>query len=158
MKVSIIKAEEKHSIDCVDALQKSELGRVYFSKENSATNAVNDGISKGEIFVAINKEGLCVGFIWVIEKGAFHSFPYLHIIAVKEEYRNLGIGKKLLQYFEDINAKENIKLFLVVADFNERAKRLYQSIGYKEVGIIPGLYKNGTTEHLMMKRIPSPLL
>ena len=158
MKVSIIKAEEKHSIDCVDALQKSELGRVYFSKENSATNAVNDGISKGEIFVAINKEGLCVGFIWVIEKGAFHSFPYLHIIAVKEEYRNLGIGKKLLQYFEDTNSKEHTKLFLVVADFNTGAKRLYQSIGYQEVGVIPGLYKNGIKEYLMMKRIPSPLL
>jgi hypothetical protein len=31
------------------------------------------------------------GFLWFINNGAFHSFPYLHIIAVKEEFRNLGI-------------------------------------------------------------------
>ncbi len=43
MKVSIIKAQESHSIDCVDALQKSELGRVYFSKKNSANEAVKEG-------------------------------------------------------------------------------------------------------------------
>lgn len=151
MEVSIIKAEEKHSVDCINALQKSELGRVHFSKENSAFESVNKGISKGEIFVAINEQGLCVGFIWAVENGAFHSFPYLHLIAVKEKYRNLGIGKKLLQFFEDTNAKENTKLFLVVADFNAGAKRLYQSVGYQEVGSIPGLYENGVTEYLMMK-------
>ncbi len=157
MEVSIIKAEEKHSVDCISALQKSELGRVHFSKENSAFKSVNEGISKGEIFVAINKEGLCLGFIWVVQNGAFHSFPYLHLIAVKEEYRNLGIGKKLLQYFEDTNAKENSKLFLVVADFNVGAKRLYEKVGYQEVCVIPDLYKKGIAEHLMMKNIKGDL-
>ncbi|EPR12328.1 GNAT family N-acetyltransferase [Ruminiclostridium papyrosolvens] len=157
MEVSIIKGEEKHSADCINALQKSELGRVHFSKENSAFKSVNEGISKGEIFVAINKEGLCVGFIWVVENGAFHSFPYLHLIAVKEEYRNLGIGKKLLQYFEDTNAKEYTKLFLVVADFNVGAKRLYEKVGYQEVCIIPDLYKKGIAEQLMMKNIKGDL-
>lgn len=88
MEVNIIKAEEKHFVDCVIALQKSELGRLHFSEENSAAKAINEGISKGEIFVAVTNEDLCVGFIWVVKNGAFHSFPYLHLIAVKEEYRN----------------------------------------------------------------------
>jgi len=151
MEISIVKAEEKHSIDCINALQKSELGRVYFSQENAAVQAINEGITKGEIFVAVNKECICVGFIWFITNGAFHSFPYLHIIAVKEEFRNLGIGRKLLQHFEEANFKKYSKLFLVVADFNPEAKRLYQSSGYKEVGIIPNLYRSGISECLMMK-------
>ncbi|WP_024832331.1 GNAT family N-acetyltransferase [Ruminiclostridium josui] len=155
MEVNIIKAEEKHFVDCVIALQKSELGRLHFSEENSAAKAINEGISKGEIFVAVTNEDLCVGFIWVVKNGAFHSFPYLHLIAVKEEYRNHGIGKKLLQYFEDTNAKKYSKLFLVVADFNKGAKRLYQSMGYQEVCVIPDLYKKGIAEYLMMKRIQS---
>ncbi|WP_313582485.1 GNAT family N-acetyltransferase [Lacrimispora sp.] len=29
-------------------------------------------------------------------EGAFHAFHYLHLIAIKEEYRGKGIGKKLL--------------------------------------------------------------
>lgn len=153
MDINIIKAKNKHLIDCKIALQKSELGRVYFSEEDKAIRALNEGISKGEIFIAINKECECLGFVWFILNGSFHSFPYLHIIAVKEEFRNFGIGKKLLQYFEETTSKNSSKLFLVVADFNSRAKQLYQSIGYKEIGIIPNLYKRGVTECLMMKEI-----
>jgi ribosomal protein S18 acetylase RimI-like enzyme len=153
MDIDIIKAESKHLIDCKIALQKSELGRIYFPEEDKAIQALNEGISKGEIFIAINKECTCLGFIWFILNGAFHSFPYLHIIAVKEEFRNLGIGKKLLKYFEEVTSKTSSKLFLVVADFNPAAKQLYQSIGYKEFGNIPHLYKVGVTECLMMKEI-----
>ncbi len=153
MDFKVAKADEKYVNDCKMALQNSDLGRVYFSDEDKATQAIIEGISKGEILVAINNEGICLGFIWFILNGAFHSFPYLHIIAIKEEFRNLGIGRKLLDYFEQVISKGCPKVFLVVADFNPKAKHLYQSIGYKEVGIIPNLYKSGVTEHLMMKEI-----
>ena len=39
----------------------------------------------------------------------------------------------------------------LVADFNPDAKILYEKIGYMEIGIIPGLYREGITEYLMMK-------
>ncbi|WP_026881114.1 GNAT family N-acetyltransferase [Clostridium akagii] len=153
MDINIIKAENKHLNDCKEALQKSELGRVYFAEEGKPIKALSEGISKGEIFIAINKRGICLGFLWFITNGAFHSFPYLHIIAVKEEFRNLGIGKKLLKYFEEVTCKTSSKLFLVVAEFNPDAKQLYQSIGYTEIGIIKNLYKRGVNECLMMKEI-----
>jgi len=153
MDINIIKAENKHLADCKVALQKSELGRVYFEEENKAIKVLSEGISKGEIFVALNKEGICLGFIWFILNGAFHSFPYLHIIAVKEEFRNHGIGKKLLKHFEEITCETSSELFLAVAEFNPKAKQLYQSIGYTEIGIIPNLYKRGVTECLMMKEL-----
>ncbi|MCB2347408.1 GNAT family N-acetyltransferase [Clostridium estertheticum] len=153
MDINIIKAEKKHLIDCKVTLMKSELGTVYFEEEDKAIKTLSEGISKGEIFVAIDKGGICLGFVWFIINGAFHSFPYLHIIAVKEEFRNLGIGKKLLKHFEEVTSKNYSKLFLVVAEFNSEAKRLYQSIGYTEVGVIPNLYKTGVTEFLMMKEI-----
>ncbi len=92
-----------------------------------------------------------MGFIWFTLAGAFHSYPYLHIIAVKEEFRGLGIGRKLLAYFEESVFTDASKVFLVVADFNPEAKRLYERLGYRQVGEIPGLYKAGVTEYLMMK-------
>jgi len=58
MDINIIKADNKYLIECKVALQKSELGRVYFAKEDKANKALSEGISKGEIFVAINKEGI----------------------------------------------------------------------------------------------------
>jgi ribosomal protein S18 acetylase RimI-like enzyme len=58
-----------------------------------------------------------------------------------------------MEYFEKVVSEGCSKVFLVVADFNPRAKQLYQRIGYKEVGKIPNLYKNGITEYLMMKEL-----
>jgi len=89
--------------------------------------------------------------LWVILNGIFHSFPYIHIIAVKRENRGQGIGKILLKFVEDVYYKNYSKLFLVVADFNPSAKRLYERIGYSAIGDIPNLYRNGITECLMMK-------
>jgi ribosomal protein S18 acetylase RimI-like enzyme len=89
--------------------------------------------------------------VWVILNGIFHSFPYIHIIAVKSENRGQGIGKILLKFVEDVCYKNYSKLFLVVADFNTDAKRLYERIGYSAIGDIPNLYRNGITECLMMK-------
>ena len=93
----------------------------------------------------------CVGFTYIIPKGAFHSFPYLHIIAVKEEYRNKGIGKALLDYSEKIAYEMADRFFLVVGDYNPDAKRFYERNGYQQVGEIPNLYRLGITEYLMVK-------
>ena len=93
----------------------------------------------------------CVGFTYIIPKGAFHSFPYLHIIAVKVEYRNKEIGKALLDYSENIACEIADKLFLVVADYNLDAKRFYERNGYQLVGRIPNLYRPGITEYMMAK-------
>ena len=70
---------------------------------------------------------------------------------MKQKYRSQGVGKKLLEFFEDTCFQEDSKLFLVVADFNLKAKKLYEEIGYKHVGTMPDLYREGITEYLMMK-------
>ena len=103
-----------------------------------------------EIYVAMSK-GCCLGFFWFVYRGAFHSYPYLHIIAVDEASRGSGVGTKLLDYYEQLVLSEYSKTFLLVADFNPRAKKLYESRGWIQVGAIQGLYKPGVTEYLMVK-------
>lgn len=156
MNITITKANIRHLEDCTAALLKSRLGQEYFASPDSAVSALTAGITKEEIFVALDEREECLGFIWFILGGAFHGFPYLHIIAVKQAFRSMGIGKKLLHFFEQAVFKDHSKVFLVVADFNPEAKRLYESLGYQQVGMIPDLYKEGVTEYLMMKhRDPS---
>jgi ribosomal protein S18 acetylase RimI-like enzyme len=156
MKTIITKADKSHLADCTIALLHSKLGLEYFPTEEKAIMALTEGITKEEVFVAVDEKGECLGFIWFILCGAFHSFPYLHIIAVREESRGLGIGKKLLSFFEEKVFPDCSKVFLVVADFNPDAKRLYESLGYKQVGVLPNLYKEGVTEYLMMKERKRP--
>ena len=120
------------------------------SSPGSAEDAILEGIRQENLYVAfIGKE--CVGFTYIIPKRAFHSFPYLHIIAVKEEYRNKGIGKALLDFSENIAYEMADKFFLVVADYNPEAKRFYERNGYQQVGEIPNLYRPGITEYMMAK-------
>lgn len=151
MEITIVKGSTDYINDCEEALVSSELGIRYFSKEGSARKALEQGFAKEEIYIATDINNNCMGFIWFILDGIFHKFPYLHIVAVKKESRNQGIGEKLLKFIEDICFKDNTKLFLVVAGFNPDAKRLYERIGYLEVGAIPNLYREGITEYLMMK-------
>lgn len=151
MHLTIIKAGNEHLDECVNSLLYSDLGRIYFPEEEKARTALLEGLKKQELSVVLNDKKQFIGFYWLISQGAFHSFPYLHIIAVKEEYRGKGYGKEILQYIEEQVFAENPKLFLVVADFNPRAKKLYEKLGYMEVGVIPDLYKAGVTEYLMMK-------
>jgi ribosomal protein S18 acetylase RimI-like enzyme len=151
LNVTISRADASHLPHCVAALGDSELGRVYFPSEEKALASIAEGVARDEVFVALDGAGECLGFIWFVFGGAFHSFPYLHVIAVKGEHRGEGIGKTLLQFFEQGVFADSAKAFLVVADFNPDARRLYERLGWRQVGAIPGLYREGVTEYLMMK-------
>ena len=150
--ITFAKGNERHLKDCKDALCKSALGEKYFSSPGSAENAIREGFRQGNLYVALIGEE-CVGFTYIIPKGAFHGFPYLHIIAIKEEYRGMGVGKALLDFSERIASETADKLFLVAADYNPGAKRFYERNGYQQVGDIPNLYRSGITEYLMAKSL-----
>jgi ribosomal protein S18 acetylase RimI-like enzyme len=150
MEITIIKGSINYLNDCEEALVNSELGTRYFSEKGKARKALEEGFNDNDIYVAIDNNNNCKGFIWVIH-GIFHMHPYVHIIAVKSENRGQGIGKMLLKFIEDVYYKKYSKLFLVVSDFNPDAKRLYKDIGYSVIGDIPNLYREGITECLMMK-------
>ncbi len=151
MPLEIVPATLAHLEACVAALCASRLGEVYFPAPEKARAELTEGIIKEELFVALDEHDVCLGFIWSIQNGAFHGFPYLHIIAVAENARDRGVGTQLLTFFERVAFAEHSKVFLVVADFNPDAQRLYERLGYRQVGAIPNLYKEGVTEHLMLK-------
>lgn len=151
IEITVIKGSINYIDDCEEALVNSELGKRYFSEKGSAQKSLEEGFNENDIYVAIDNNNNCKGFVWVILNGIFHSFTYIHIIAVKSESRGQGIGKILLKFIEDVYYKKYSKLFLVVADFNQDAKRLYIDVGYSIIGDIPDLYRKGITECLMMK-------
>ena len=150
MNIAIQKGSLQYIEDCKNALVNSELGRKYFEREGSAEEAILEGLNQGTLYVALADE-ICVGFAWYLPKGAFHNFPYLHIISINEACRGKGIGKMLMDFMETLAFAHADKIFLVVADFNPEARRFYEKAGYKQAGEIPSLYRYGITEYLMMK-------
>ena len=153
MVIQIKLADMKCIDSCVEILQNSDLGKAYFSDHKKVADMLTYAVARKNVYVALNENEKCLGFIYYLTNGVFGCYPYLHIVAVKEEYRSCGIGKQLIKYFED-NASDSssAKYFLTVDDFNPRAKKLYENLGYKCVGELPDFYKNGINCFLMMKR------
>ena len=153
VRLQIIDGENNHLLACTEILQNSELGNAYFSDEQKAKSMLQHALEKKELHIALNKQGQRVGFIYFMKNGVFGSYPYLHIVAVKEEYRSCGIGRQLVKYFEDhASDSPSAKYFLTVDDFNPGAKKLYENLGYQCVGQLPDFYKKGIDCYLMMKR------
>ncbi len=152
MVIQIKLADMKYIDSCVEILQYSDLGKAYFSDHKKAADMLTYAVAQKNLYVALNENENCLGFIYYMTNGVFGSYPYLHIIAVKEEYRSCGIGKQLIKYFEDNASSSSLeKYFLTVDDFNPKAKKLYENLGYKCVGELPDFYKKGINCFLMMK-------
>ena len=152
MNIVIKEAEEKYVIPCVNILQNTEMGTVYFSNYKKTVDLLLHALAQRGLFVALKDDDDCLGFMYFMPKGVFGSYPYLHILAVKEECRNLGIGKQLIKYFEENSSDySSTKYFLTVDDFNPQARKLYESLGYQRVGELKNFYKNGITSYIMMK-------
>jgi hypothetical protein len=63
LNISIAKAQMRYLEDCKAALLNSTLGQVYFASEEKARAAIFEGITKEEIFIALDEGGECLGFI-----------------------------------------------------------------------------------------------
>ncbi len=152
MKIKIQFAEKGQARDCLFCVKHSELWETYF-KSNAAAieNDIEEMISKKQVYVALNKDNECIGFMGVIHNGCFRKFSYLALIAVESSYRNKGVGKELIQRFEEIGFKQTDRVFLLVGDFNKKAQLLYRRLGYKKVGEIPDLFKRGISEYVLVK-------
>ena len=92
-----------------------------------------------------------VAFILLHPKG-FLGSPYIAAIVVRNEFRDAGIGSRLLAFAEERFA-ESRHVFLCVSSFNARALALYERHGYVKVGELPDFIADGYSEFLLYKRL-----
>lgn len=118
----------------------------------------NDFLSKGKSIIVVvvqdeNEEEKVVGFI------DFACIPHheVHLlnIAVHPDYRNLGIGKALLDECILIAKKRQVKsIWLEVRVTNLIAIDLYKKSGFQITGIRKGYYSdNGEDAYLMTLKL-----
>lgn len=155
--MDIVKAESEDLEECTNIIFASELGKIYYPNRNAIYEQIREGICTGDkVYVAKNSGGDTEGCVWYQQKGMFRVFPYLHIIAVKNECQCHGIGKILLDFFEydalcSGYNRLRTKVFLTVGDFNVGAERFYLKSGYRKIGEIENLYRKKITEKIYMK-------
>ncbi len=92
------------------------------------------------------KEIVAYGGFWSVVDEA-----HILNLAVRSDFRKLGIGKKMLEYLLNEARKSGSKtVFLEVRETNVVAKRLYLNFGFKVVGNRKNYYSNNETAIIMM--------
>lgn len=84
-------------------------------------------------FVAIDRE-VAVGYIHGFQSLRLTSLPFFEIagLVVREEYRNKGIGKMLVEHIIE-NAANGVPVRVRCNVKREGAHRFYGSLGFKEI-------------------------
>jgi ribosomal protein S18 acetylase RimI-like enzyme len=80
------------------------------------------------------------------------GLPYLALLGVKKMYRGMGIGKKFLAMFIGVAEEYGApNMFIMTSTFNVRAKQLYESVGFRKVGVLPSFSVKGVDEILFIR-------
>jgi ribosomal-protein-alanine N-acetyltransferase len=140
--ITIERLQEKHLNSLMEI--ENECFNIPWTKEMFAEELSNE---KAVYFVAVFKNNLVgYGGIWfVLDEGQITN------IAVKNNFRRRGIGKKILQKL--INTAKEKKCFsmtLEVRISNHDAINLYKKEGFKEEGVRKKYYADNAEDGLIM--------
>ena len=133
---------------CADIMANSEpwitLQRGYEESVKTLTDPVK------EVYVAELKNDV-IGFIVLVMKGAFTG--YIQTVGIAPDWRNKGIGTKLVKFAEERIFRDSPNVFMCVSSFNNNAMRLYTRLGYEVVGELKNYIVSGHSEILLRKTI-----
>lgn len=110
-----------------------EITQLFFHRETTMQD-VNQFLTGENNYLLIYRyKDNIAGFAYGYELQRFdgrNNMMYMHQVEVLPEFRQLGIGKKLMEGFMEI-CKENGcgRLFLITNKSNESAVALYNSVG-----------------------------
>jgi ribosomal protein S18 acetylase RimI-like enzyme len=104
-----------------------------------------------QVYIA-QSGGERAGFL-VLDPRGVAGAPYLKSVAIAPEFRGSGLGTRLLAFAEDAFRPRARHLFLCVSSFNDRARQLYERLGYEPVGSVQDLAIEGASELIMAKRL-----
>lgn len=96
-------------------------------------------IEKGRaIVVTAEIGGKVIGNSEVTKLGGNQSHVGILGIIVAKEYRDLGIGMRMLETLIEESRKTGLKLLVLdMLSTNARARHVYEKVGFKEAGRVP---------------------
>ncbi len=127
----------------------------YFKKGDFLDNWLTDAIRAGTAFVAVDRNGEAVGWVSMKTSDAYvDGLPNLTLLAVKDTSRGRGIGQMLISFYEGVMSGLGYKeCAIVVNDWNPRARKLYDSLGYKLRRSFDDPFVGGFVDHMLVKKL-----
>jgi ribosomal-protein-alanine N-acetyltransferase len=137
-------------------MMEIDLPEVAAIEQNSyafpwSENIFRDCLRVGYTCRALDLAGQIIGY-GVMSLGAGEA--HVLNVCVRDEYRSLGFGRRLLEHLlERAGASGVHEAFLEVRPSNLAAIRLYQRLGFEQIGIRRGYYQapDGREDAIVLK-------
>jgi ribosomal-protein-alanine N-acetyltransferase len=138
-------------------MMEIDLGEVAVIEQKSYTfpwseNIFRDCLRVGYTCRALDLAGQVIGY-GVMSLGAGEA--HILNVCVREEFRSRGFGRRLLEHLLERAAASGVaEAFLEVRPSNLSAIRLYQHLGFEQIGIRRGYYQatDGREDAIVLKR------
>lgn len=144
-----LRAARPEDLDALCALEQR-----CFSSDRLSRRRLRHWIaaSNRELLIAL-RDGVALGYgLALLHRGT--RLARLYSLAVAPEARGLGLGKQLLTALEAATARRGrLYMRLEVAEDNQQAIGLYQSLGYQRFGTWNDYYEDHQNALRMQKRI-----
>ena len=94
-------------------------------------------LERGEIIIIRDNEQpigwLRFGYFW-------DEIPFMNMLALEEAYRGRGLGRQLVEFWENKMQQRGYKTVLTSTLANEQAQHFYRKLGYRDCGalLLPG--------------------
>jgi [ribosomal protein S18]-alanine N-acetyltransferase len=101
-----------------------------------------------EVYAARDARGV-TGFVIIDMRGLMRG--YIQTVCVRADRRGEGVGSRLVRFAEDRIFRESPNVFICVSSFNPDARRLYERLGFEQVGTLRELIVPGHDELVLRK-------
>lgn len=132
-----------------DLEQVMPIERELFSVPWTETGFFTFLMREGALFLVAEEEGKIQGYCGVImaaDEGDITN------VAVSGQYHRRGIGTLLVKELMSQCASMGIReLFLEVRESNEAARKLYEKLGFEEIGVRKLYYQEPAEDAVLMK-------
>lgn len=138
----------EEDLDEVEAIEKASFSIPW--SRNSIKDAMN---TPNNVYIVCEEDGHIAGYcgMWtVLGEGNIVN------VAVGEAYRRRGIGREMMDSLIERGLEKQVDIFfLEVRQSNEAAKHLYESAGFKNIGLRKNFYEKPCEDACVMSRIIS---
>ncbi|ERG63878.1 hypothetical protein L332_05250 [Agrococcus pavilionensis RW1] len=134
-------------LDAIMALERASFGPSAWEAETMRAEIASEW---GRYLAAVDAEGRLVGYAGLRAVGVEGD---VQTIAVAADARGRGIGRALLaELLAEAERRGVQELFLEVRADNPVARGLYESVGFREIGVRPRYYQPEDVDAVVMKR------
>lgn len=142
-----IRTADADDLDAIMALERASFGPSAWEAETMRHEIASEW---GRYLAAVDAEGRLVGYAGLRAVGVEGD---VQTIAVANDARGRGIGRALLaELLAEAKRRGVQELFLEVRADNPVARGLYESVGFREIGVRPRYYQPEDVDAVVMKR------